>query len=778
MRCQRWSLGLTLFWIAFAGCSSNGSAPHGQGGAAGIAGNGAAGAFAGNGASAAAGVGDSGASGASEAAGASNAGELTAVAGPARYAAVGEEVVLDGSASQHAVTYQWAFGDGSAKPAAGAVAHVTYTEPGRYHAVLSVTGADGAQDSAEAVITVTFPATFQRRGSSTVAPLSNGNFAVVSPDSNQVVVVARGKDNTFAVDHRISTAAYPRTVVEWHGMIAVACETGGTVELHPLDAGPMIASVALPYGAAPYGVGDGDTSLFVSLSALGQLAVIQLGADMKPVLSKIIPAVTDARGVAPLPDGRVAVTRLRSPDQRGEVALIDPSTANGTVTILPIAFDPQGASSTETGGVPNYLSAFVVSPTGREAVVPSLIANIGDGTFRDNIPLRFDQTVRAILSRVDLVNDQELFDHRVQFDNRGFAIAATYSKHGDFSFVALPGDRVIEEFDELTQTASGTFSNTGYSPDGVALTDDDDFLLVTSYLSRELTIFDANQNDNNPDPVQHLALLDSEPLAPAVLRGKQLFNDAADTRITHQGYISCGMCHLDGDTDARVWDFTQRGEGLRNTIPILGHAGTGDGPIHWSGNFDEVQDFEGDIRNQFEGTGLMSDADFDFGTRSQPLGDKKAGLSVDLDALAAYLTSLTTEPVSPFRDANGALTPAAVRGKALFESTTLGCTTCHSGPRLTDSHFVTPGIPLLHDVGTLNAAAGQRLGQPLTGIDTPTLHSVWSSAPYLHDGSAATLRDVLTTHNVGDKHGTTSQLTPANLDDLVAYLLSLDGRTD
>ena len=155
-------------------------------------------------------------------------------------------------------------------------------------------------------------------------------------------------------------------------------------------------------------------------------------------------------------------------------------------------------------------------------------------------------------------------------------------------------------------------------------------------MSREVTVFDSAQADNNGSPVQHLALLDSEPLSPVVLRGKQLFNDAADTRITHQGYIACVMCHLDGDTDARVWDFTQRGEGLRNTAPLLGHAGTGDGPIHWSGNFDEVQDFEGDIRNQFEGTGLMSDADFNSGTHSEPLGDKKAGLPPDLDALAAY----------------------------------------------------------------------------------------------------------------------------------------------
>ena len=108
----------------------------------------------------------------------------------------------------------------------------------------------------------------------------------------------------------------------------------------------------------------------------------------------------------------------------------------------------------------------------------------------------------------------------------------------------------------------------------------------------------------------------------------------------------------------------------------------------------------------------------------------------------------------------------------------LGCTTCHEGSDLIDSYFVSPGIPLLHDVGTLGAGSGQRLGGALTGIDTPTLHGVWGTAPYLHDGSASTLREVLVDRNVGDHHGTTSVLSATEIDDLVAYLLQLDGRTD
>ena len=55
-----------------------------------------------------------------------------------------------------------------------------------------------------------------------------------------------------------------------------------------------------------------------------------------------------------------------------------------------------------------------------------------------------------------------------------------------------------------------------------------------------------------------------------------------------------------------------------------------------------MQDFEGQIRALAGGTGLMTDAAFNAGTRSQPLGDAKAGVSADLDALAAYVASLTT----------------------------------------------------------------------------------------------------------------------------------------
>ncbi len=57
--------------------------------------------------------------------------------------------------------------------------------------------------------------------------------------------------------------------------------------------------------------------------------------------------------------------------------------------------------------------------------------------------------------------------------------------------------------------------------------------------------------------------------------------------------------------------------------------------------------------------------------------------------------------------------------------------------------------------------------------DTPTLLAVYRTGPYLHDGRAKTLRDVLTTCNPQDRHGKTSHLSPNEIDDVVAFLKSL-----
>jgi DNA-binding beta-propeller fold protein YncE len=699
--------------------------------------------------------------------------------GDSFYAFVGERVLLDGSASTGAVAYRWNLDDGSppAEPGAEATAAVAYPTPGRYRPVLTVYDAAGGSLSASLTVTVTEVPTHVPRHSATVVRMvEDERVAVVSPDSDELTIVGQdGDEGQLAVLDRLPTCDRPRTAAALpHGRVAVACQGDDTVQVLDLADGSSQA-VALPRGARPYGVVAVGHQLYVTLQARGELA--RIDTEGPPALVQSWPVVTDARGVAVLPDGRFLVTRWRSPDTHAELAVLDP--ADGTVEVITLAFDPKQASDTESGGVPSYLDQALVSPIGDVAAVPSLQANIGQGAYIDGNPLTFESTLRGVVSYLALPGRGgqavlEDFERRDQFDNHGLMAAGTHSSRGDYLFVAARGSRAVERVDTFNGSQAGVLLDVGYAPAGLLLSSDDRWLFVDAYLSRTLVVYDVSDFSVLPQPVAELPIPSAEPLSPELLRGKQLFNDSFDPRLAKDSYIACAHCHLDGESDHRTWDFTDRGEGLRNTITLLGRGGTADGPIHWSANFDEVQDFENDIRHAFEGLGLLDDADWKTGTTAQTLGDPKAGLSAELDALAAYVSSLVEVPRSPHRQPDGSPGAMAQAGEVLFSSPALGCVTCHAGPRFTDSAFIEPGVPRLHDVGTLTEASGQRLGGPLLGLDTPTLREVWNNAPYLHDGSAQTLLEVLTTANPADEHGVTSTLTPIELEQLVAYLLGLE----
>lgn len=770
---RMWTLRAAIVGLALVGCGGGG--PAGDTGSSGET-SGEPGTT--QGVTPTTGEGDTSTGGSSEDTGGSTgpAAPLMPDPGEARYALVGAEVQLDGSLSTGAVQYQWDPGDGSGPGPKGAspVLAVSYAKPGRYKPILTVFDGQGDSLSAGVTITVTHPPSWAPRHSSSVVRVG-GRVAVVSPDSHEVMI-ASGDERGFAVERHVAVGKTPRTLAaigdEW---LAVTAQDDARLQFLRADGAGEPIDLALPAASRPYGVVADGEALYVGLQATGQLARVDF-AGGKPVLGDIIDIGPDVRGVSLLPDGRVAVTRWRSRPGGAVVWAIDPE--GGKAESWGLQFDPQAASDTEVGGVPSYLGPVVLAPTGDEAVVPALQANVGQGLFLNGEPLAADLTMRAIVAYVDPLTGAEWFDRRKQFDNRGMASAAVYSRYGDYLYVATRGPRTVERVDVFSGDVAGNTFDAGYAPQGLALSEDDRFLFIDAYMSRELVVHDTRVFDEPVPALARLAIASEEPLAPQVLRGKQIFNDSADPRISKDSYIACAHCHLEGESDLQVWDFTERGEGLRDTHALNGHAGVGDGPIHWSGNFDEVQDFENDIRSAFGGAGLLDDADWDSGTHKDTLGDPKAGLSKDLDALAAYVNSLASEAPSPFREPGGALPPAAEAGRALFESPALGCVTCHAGPRLTDSVFVDPGVPLLHDVGTLGPGSGKRLGQPLTGLDTPSLHGLWRTAPYLHDGSAADLTAVLTVKNANDLHGVTSSLSIAERADLVAYLLCLDGAVD
>ncbi len=128
----------------------------------------------------------------------------------------------------------------------------------------------------------------------------------------------------------------------------------------------------------------------------------------------------------------------------------------------------------------------------------------------------------------------------------------------------------------------------------------------------------------------------------------------------------------------------------------------------------------------------------------------------ETDALAIdrYLESLEPIP-SPYL-VDGGLGTGAQRGERIFQE--VRCARCHNGPNFTNGK--------MYDVGT---GLGPERSMK---FDTPTLIEVWRTAAYLHDGRAATIRDVLTVFNHDDRHGRTSKLSESQITDLVEYVLT------
>jgi cytochrome c peroxidase len=86
--------------------------------------------------------------------------------------------------------------------------------------------------------------------------------------------------------------------------------------------------------------------------------------------------------------------------------------------------------------------------------------------------------------------------------------------------------------------------------------------------------------------------------------------------------------------------------------------------------------------------------------------------------------------------------------------------TCHPAPLYTDKQK--------HDVGT--AGPDEKIGP---AYDTPSLRGLYDSAPYFHDGRAATLYTAITYPSAGSEHDLRAVLTEAQRQDLVAFLLAL-----
>lgn len=657
-----------------------------------------------------------------------------------------------------ALQYQWDFGDGSAFTGYSLenVATHAYLKPGRFTVIAHVKDASGTEKTTSFIQAVYTQATTSQptNTSSIVYEAANQRVWNVNPDNNTVTVIDAATNNKL---REIRVGKRPRSLaISPNGLVAVVNQRSHDLSLITANDLQLMHTVALPFASQPYGILFDRTGAFayVTLAATGQLlkinastgeadATLYLGGNprhmamtgdgQKLYVTRYVTApVTDEHTVTPNPQA----------NEGGEVTVIDLENFKVASRVY-LQADLYPDSPVSARGIPNYLGAPVISPDGRFAWVPSKEDNIFRGLLRDGQPLDFAHTLRAVTSKLDLTSDQEIFTQRIDHNDAGLATAGVFEPNGNYLFIALETSREIAVIDAYTGSQLFRFF-TEYAPQGLALSDDGRHLYVHNYMSRSVTAYGLmpliKSGAQAVRRLKEVKTVSNERLSNQVLRGKQLFFDALDDRLARDNYLSCASCHQDGGQDGRVWDMTSLGEGLRNTIALSGRSGVGHGLLQWAASFDEIQDFEAQIRTLAEGTGLMADIDFNQGTRQQPLGDTKTGLSTDLDALASYLGSLNTFEPSPYRTDEDTLSNMAIAGKSVFINQ---CAACHRGLNFTNSGTVNE----LVNMGTIKSSSGSRLGQRLNALDVPTLRDVWATAPYLHDGSAKTLQAAINAHD-------------------------------
>lgn len=544
----------------------------------------------------------------------------------------------------------------------------------------------------------------------------------LSPDGNRVAVTCAGPENSLEI---------------------VECRNGTSVRSVVVGAGAM-APVYSPDGATVYVCNRFEHSVSVVDLARGSESR-RIAVEREPVTAALTP------------DGRTLFVGNHLPVGRSDVGVI-----SAHVTVIDVASGRVVRQlALPNGG--NLIRDVRVSPDGRLACVTHTMARyqlpttqVERGWMNGNAITLIDTTGPEILNTIllDQVERGAANPWGAAWSDDGRMLVVTHAGTHELSVIDVPG--VQKKLGSLSRVVSGGASAPGYvvsqasadvpsdlsflaglrqlvslggnGPRAVALHGTRAF--VANYFSESLSVVDLSVV---PAGVVEIPLHAARPMS-VERRGEALFNDAT---LCLEKWQSCASCHSsEARVDALNWDLMNDGKGNpKNTKSLLRAHATAP---------------------------AMS-----LGVRANAQVAVRAGIHHILftvqpeevpTAIDRWLAGLKAEP-SP-RLIRGQLSPAGQRGQALFMDSATGCAACHPPPLYTNRES--------SHVGT--RAASDRAEDAL---DTPTLLEVWRTAPYLHDGSAPSLREVLQGRNPEDQHGRTSRLSAAEIDDLLEFLLSL-----
>ena len=458
-----------------------------------------------------------------------------------------------------------------------------------------------------------------------------------------------------------------------------------------------------------------------------------------------VPAVREPVAAAVTPDGRAVFVANHLPNTRNDVLFMGP--VSPYVTVI----DTQTHKTTpiELPFGSNALRGLCISPDGKYAYVTHVLGNF------ERIPsqVEYGWANMNVISVIDARRKKYLktvgLDELLLGAGNPWGIACTadggsvcISHAGTHELSVVDASRLVEELPQmyispLVSTMLGDATAgpgpwrriklPGKGPRGLAVAGSK--VYVAEYFSDAIAVVDLKAEDAGRI---RTITLGPKPELTVRRRGELLFNDAT---ICYQQWQSCASCHPNGRTDALKWDLMNDGHNnAKNTKSLLlAHATP---PA------------------MAEGVRPSAEAAVRAGIKHILFADRPEAEAAAIDE---YLRSLRPVPSPHLVD--GRLSPAAERGKLLFESKRVGCSGCHPAALYADL--------MMHDVGTRSPFGYT------DRFDTPTLVEVWRTAPYLHNGRYVTIKELIAEAKHGNIRGCIDELSEQEIDDLVEFVLSL-----
>ena len=575
-----------------------------------------------------------------------------------------------------------------------------------------------------------------------VASKDAATLYVACADAQQVAWVELPGGN---VTRRIDVPAEPTGLAlspDAAKLIVTCAAPRSTVVVLDAASGDRLAAIPAGHTAMSPAISPDGKRLYVCNRFSGDVSVIDLAAG-KAVAR--VAAVREPIAAAVTPDGRTVLVANHLPNARTDKTLSFDVTP--VVTVIDTRTHETAAIELRHGA--NGLRGLCVSPDGKHALVTHLLANfemtpfrVDTGWINTNVVSVIDVERRQVISTIGL----DEYDM-----GTGNPYDVTWTADGESVCVSVAGTHelcVIDQSDLLGEFARQTMQPMmavwpiylslgeslwrrvklpGNGPRGLAGAGSK--VYVAQYFSDTVAVVDLETASDVS--IGTIALGPAPRLTPE-RRGQLLFHDAT---LCYQQWVSCASCHPDGRMDGLNWDLMNDGQGnFKNTKSMLLAHQTPPAMAEGVRESAEVA-----VRSGFEHI-LFADR------------PEEEAAAVD-----AYLRSLRPVPSPHLVD--GRLSPAAERGRELFQSERVGCHTCHPAPLYTDRK--------MHNVGT------RRPHERNERFDTPTLVEVWRTAPYLHDGRYKTMKELFVEGRHGLPRGRSDDLSEQEIDDLVEFVLSM-----